>query len=436
MPEKKEIWNQITTSLESTLPRSEFVTWFSRTALKKLDPNLAIVEVPNKFIATWLQEHYVHQIQASFEKKLNIAPAIQFSYTFPSAVQETPAADRFQGRHPSFAHDLDPVRTFQNFVTGTTNQFAYTVAVEVARTTDVKYNPIYIFGRSGLGKTHLLSAIGNDLREQSPRANVPFLTMNRYTSEFTYALRNEKLVEFRENYDNLNMLLVDDVHLLSGRNKVQDEFMCTFNAFYESGRQIVLTATHSPTQIPNLNDQLASRLAWGLLAEIQDPDQETKIRIIKQKAKEQNTEFPDDVTFFLANTSADVSTLIKNLVRLISISSIYQQKIDISKAKSILEKRRSSHVRIEDIQRITAAYFNISISELLSSKKKRSISYPRQIAMFLSRKLTQLSFKEISEGFGRKDHSTVIYSVNRIEKDKDRVKEVRDDINKIRGLLS
>ncbi len=433
---KIKIWNQITTSLESTISKSEFDTWFSSTTLKKLDKELAVIEVPNKFIASWLRDNYIDKIHHSFKKSLNYLPEIRFIYSGSKPAEDTPKYKTKKKSRTSLNHQLNPILTFSNFITTKSNRFASSLASEVADSPAENYNPLYIFSKPSSGKTHLLNAIGNQVLENNPFAKVIYVSLDQLSSDFATASRNRKFRKFREDYRNSDILLVDDIHLLTGREKLQKELITIFNYYYESKKQIVVGGQIPPGQIRNLLPELRSRLEWGLLSELPAPDHKTRMKIIKKKAKEEKIPIPDDVAFFLANSTTDLKTLIKHLISLAAYTSLNQREINISFVKSIIKNKQSLKVDVNDVQKLTATHFNISIADLLSNKKTHKFSYPRHMAMYLSRELTGLSFKEIARAFGNKDHSTIIYAVKRIEKDKEQKKVVMDDLNKLQNLLS
>ncbi|MDY6845322.1 MAG: chromosomal replication initiator protein DnaA [Thermodesulfobacteriota bacterium] len=434
MPRKKEIWQRITTGLQSHLSKLEFNTWFSHTILTKIDQNIAVIEVPNKFVAKWLSENYLGQIRYLFKDELGFLPDIHFICSSQTNTQNTlESNERFQKSEAAFSPHLNPLWTFASFVTANSNIFACSSALEVAKKPAHHYNPLYIFSKLSLGKTHLLNAIGNLILCNNPSTKVMYVSADQFSSDFSLAKKNRKINEFRDNYRNLDLLLFDDIHLLGGRHKSQIELISLLNSFFKSKKQIVVAGKEPASRIHNLLSQLKSRLQWGLLSEIHVPDQETKVRIIRQLAKQKNLNIPDDVTFFLANTANEVKTLIQYLVSLETHASLYHRGIDISTAKSIIRNRH--RISLQGIQKLTAEYFNIALSDLLSSNRKQTFCYPRQMAMYLSRRLTDLSLKEIGQGFGNKDHSTVIYAVKRIEKDKYQKKGVRDDINKLHNFL-
>ena len=436
MLKKNDIWEQITIILQSDLSQSEAKSLFSHTALRKLDKASAVIEVPNKFIATWLLDNHIDKIKESFRTILDFLPDISFTYPSKSSVQHTPTHPSPKEPMGKLTHGLDPFYSFDTFVPATCNRFAYSSALDVARKPATQYNPFCIFSKLSLGKTHLLHAIGNHLLRRDQQSKIRCLSADQFTSEFSLAAKRRDLIQFRDLYSSLDLLLLDDVHLLAGRKRSQEELVSLFNSLYESRKQIVFTAKTPPSQIHNLLPRLSSRLEWGVLSEIYVYPVETKIKIVKKKAERQNLTIPDDVTFFLANATDDLKKLHHYLISLQTHASLYQHPIDMSTAKSVTKNKHIYKTGVADIQRATAQHFNISFIDLVSNKKNRRFSYPRQIAMYLTRNLTDLSFKQIGKAFGNKDHSTVIYSVKRIHNDKDLKKPVLDDIFTIQSFLS
>lgn len=435
MSKKKEIWEQITKSLESQLSKSELNTWFSQATLRKSNPDLAIIAVPNKFIANWLREKYYVQIKNAFEAILSRSPELHFIYDHPSDTVESPDGEPSLKEEVYPEHQLDPAMTFDRLHMGECNRFACSSALEVAKGPAEQYNPFYIFSDLSLGKTHLLNAIGNHVLRKNPYSQVRYLSSNTFTSDFTYSIKNKNLQVFRERYCGLDLLLLDDVQLLGNRKRTQEEFLFVFDALYGARKQIVISGDSPPNQLTRMNSRLKSRLGSGLISEIEVPDQSTKIHIIRKKAKEDGIPIPDDVIFFLAKSNRDIKGLIKNIVRIETYASLNRGDINISRVKSLIKDDRRKEAGMDDVKSITAGYFNISLSELISNKKQRVYSYPRQVAMYLCRKYTDSSFKQIGDAFGNKDHSTVIYAVNRIEKYKVRKEEIREDLNKLEDLL-
>jgi len=436
MPKKKDIWTQITKSLQSSLKKSEFKTWFSQTTLKKLDNKSANIGVPNKFVANWIHDNYFIEIRKSFEKILKKSLHIHFSYDPPSIRQGSSEPQKIKKIEQYQGHNLNPSMTFDRFITGDCNKFACSSAIEVANRPAHHYNPLYLFCNSGLGKTHLLHAIGNHVLTKNPFSRIKYLSSDTFTSDFIYSMKNKNTQKLRQKYSNLDLLLFDDVQLLNNREKTQEEFLFIFDSLFGEKKQIVVTSNRPPDKLMRTNPQLKSRLGWGLLTEIQWPDHKTKIDIIKRKAFEDNINIPDDVGFFLASSNSDIKTLIKNIVRIEAYASLNNGDINISAVKSLIKDIHKPDIGMEDIKAMTAGYFHISVSDLISNKKKRVYSYPRQMAMYLARKFTNASFKEIGDSFGPKDHSTVIYAIRRIERFKDQKKGIMDDLKKIENLLT
>jgi chromosomal replication initiator protein len=435
MRKKKDIWGQVVTNLQSLLPKSEFNTWFSSVSLVKCDPGLAVISVPNKFVANWLSDNYLTQIKKSFKAVVDDSPNIQFSCDQQS--QKGDVASLLATAPPSlFKHRLNPTLTFEHFIVGEYNRFAHSSALGVAEKGNNQYNPLYIYSPPGLGKTHLLHAIGNYSTKKDPHAKIRYLSSDTFSSHFIYAIKNDKMDEFRTEYRELDLLLLDDIHLLANREKTQEEFLSIFNFLHGSDKQLAITGNSAPNKLRSFSPQLRSRLGSGLLADIRPPDQESKIEIIVNKAKNDDILIPEDVVFFIANSNNDVKNLLNNVVKLETYASLDSASINLSLAKTLMRGREKGKIDLEDIKTTTAVYFNILLSDLVSNKKKRIYSYPRQLAMYLARKHTLLSLNEIGSHFGHKDHSTIIYAIKRIEKNRERNKTIIDDVKKIENLLA
>lgn len=435
MSKKKDAWNKIRESLESKLPKSEFETWFSQAALKEFNSDLAVIGVPNKFVANWLREKYLIEIKKSFKSILDQTPEIHFTDDYGLTPRKPFDSPLKKQPDLYLRNNLNPSMNFNRFIISDCNKFACSSALEVSNRPADQYNPLYIFSEESLGKTHLLNAIGNRVLDKNPRAHIKYLSSDSFTSDFVYSINNKKLHEFREKYCSLDFLLLDDVQHLTNRVKTQEEFLFIFNSLYSAKKQIVITADLPPNQLKSFNSQLKSRLGWGLLTELQPPDQNTKTEMIKKKAKEDNIDIPDDVIFFLAKINKDFKSLIENVVRIASYASLNHGDINISMVKSLIKSNQKAEISINDIKSVTSGYFNISLSEIASNRKQRIYSYPRQISMYLSRKYTNLSLGEIGHCFGHKDHSTVIYAVRRIKNLREKDKQVKEDINVIENLL-
>jgi len=394
------------------------------------------VEVPNKFVANWLSDKYLTEIKKAFKKILKESPEIHFIYGHQLTEKEPSKSQQIHQSDPYQNHHLNPAMTFNRFIIGENNRFAYSSALEVAKRHADHYNPLYIFSTSSVGKTHLLHAIGNYILSKDPFFRLKYISSERLILDFNLSQKSKKSHEFREKCRNIDILLLDDIQLLASKKRIQEEFLSIFNSLYGSNKQIVVTGDKPPNRLNNMGSQLKSRLESGLLTEIQGVDQKTKIHIIKKRLKEENFNIPDDIILFLSKYSNSIKALIKNLVRIQTYFSLNNGDINISTVKSLIKNKDHREIGVEDIKSITADYFNISLSEIISQKKQRVFSYPRQLAMFLCRKHTDLSFKEIGYSFGRKDHSTVIYSVRRVEKLRIKRKDILDDLNRLESLFS
>ncbi len=431
---KNNIWDQIIADLESSISKSEIKTWFSATVLIELNKDLAIIQVPNKFVSTWLKNNYTDQIKKTLKDKLNYFSEIHFIYNGSKPNKDT-IINKNKSRG-SFFNQLNPLFTFDNFVTETCNHFAFSSALEVSNNLGKKYNPLYIFSNPSSGKTHLMNAIGNQAVSNNQFVRVIYISLDHLTSKFSLAAKNHKLKNFREYYNSGDLFLIDNIHLISGQNKLQKEFLSIFNHYYESKKQIVTVGKLPPGKIQNLMPELRSRFEWGLLSELQNPDNRTRMKIIKKTAKQNNLNIPDDAVFFLSNATDDLKTLTKYMINLEAYASLNKKEINISTVKLIIKNKHSHTINVTDIQKLTADHFNIFLTDLLSDKKTHTFSYPRHVAMYLCRELTSLSLKEIAKKFGKKDHSTIIYAVKRIKKEKEQKGPVTDDLNNLVNILS
>ncbi len=432
---KKEIWDQIIGALETNLTKGELRTWFSRVSLKKLNSDAVVINVPNKFIASWLSDRYLTHLKKSFKQVTKTSPSIHFTFERSKTGEEI---NSFPAKSPSennLKRRLNPSMTFGAFLTADCNRFAFSSARAVANLTKDQYPLLYIHSEPGLGKTHLLHAIGNQRLEKDPSCRLRYVSSDAFSSDFTYSINNDKVADFRHEYSELDLLLFDDIHSLGHREKTQEEFLFVFNSLYGAKKQLVITGDNPPHKIMNTSPELTSRLGWGLITDIQSPGQDIKMEVIRKRAFESQMDIPDDVVFFLANSSSDFKTLVRNLIEIETHASLTQGKITISAVKTLLRGKDGAQIGLDDIMTTTAGYFNISLSDLVSDKKKRQYAYPRQLAMYLARSHTELSFKEIGDSFGKKDHSTVIHAFRRIGKLRGDEKEIEEDLRRIEDLL-
>jgi chromosomal replication initiator protein len=437
MPEKEEIWNRITESLGSRLEKSEHSLWFTRARIRALNGQQVVIEVPNRFFERWLEEKYLAPIREALDEALHFRPEVRFVHPDSPAEDDAAQLDRSKPVSTPMPTGLDRTLTFETFVVGKYNRFSYLSALEAAGGRSASYNPLYLFGKGSNGKSHLLHAIAYQRLETNPLSKVKYVSVETLSLEFFHSLREKALDGFRRLHGELDLFLIDDVHLLGGKHKLQEELVGVFDALYERGKWMALAGKRSPNLIQTLIDPLRSRFQWGILTEIGVPDQETKLKVIQQKASRQGLDLADDVVLFLANGTDNLKALHQSIIRLSGYSSLSGQRIDIFTAKAILKGRRSQRPDAEEIQRVTARYFDITVQDLISGEKSRRICYPRQVAMYLCRELTGLSYKDIGESFGSKNHSTVIYGTRRIRAERDKKGEsVLKDLNRLYALLA
>lgn len=432
--------NTILGKIRDRIDHQEYLRWFKPVELS-LDTaeKLLLVKVPNIFFKTWITEHYLAEITniAAQAEGGPFAVAIGLGDGPPPPERPAPPPEPMELAEPAPPErpgsGLNDKYTFSNFIVGNSNQLAHAASQAVASRTAV-YNPLFIYGGSGLGKTHLLNAIGNYMLAQNPRLNVVYLSSEKFTNEFIDALRTDSIGQFHRRYRNTDALLIDDIHFLGGRERTQEEFFFTFNTLYEADKQIVISSDKIPKHIPDLEDRLRSRFEGGLFADIVPPDQETKVAILEKKAEEENISLDTEVAFYLASHhESNIRVLEGYLSRLGAYSALYKRPITMEMAQELLDQLIESDKRqisIDQILKVAGSYFNVKVSDLKSSKKQQAIAMPRQVAMSLARKLTSLSTIEIGQHIGGRDHSTVIHACkkvkNRMKDDKDFARNLYD----------
>jgi chromosomal replication initiator protein len=437
----KEIWNKVMSDVGEKISQKAYDIWLKPLKLVSLTDNQVELEVPNKFFKDWISENYQNLIRDSLLHLTNQQYTILFlvKETAEEKMERPKGTERIPisrpVRHTIKENGLNPNYTFDAYVVGSCNQFAHAAALAVANLPAKNYNPLFIYGGVGLGKTHLINSIGNQILDNDPSANICYITSEKFTNELINCLRYEKMTDFRNKYRNKDVLLLDDVQFLGGKERTQEEFFHTFNSLYESHRQIIITSDKLPKEIPGLEERLRSRIGWGLIADIQPPDIETKVAILCKKAELFNISLSNEVGLFMAShLGTNVRELEGALTRLRAYSSLTGSEITAAMAKETLKDMlndRQKMISIDNIQKNVASFYNVSVSDLKSPKKLKIYAFPRQIAMFLCRTMTKSSFPEIGEKFGGKDHSTVIYAVRQIEK---RLNEDRDLKNTVETL--
>ncbi len=446
--DSESLWKECLTGLSRHVSTQHYSTWFRPIKVSSGEPGKTLeLKVPNRFFLEWIKEHYLPLIQEVLRR--NTGKDFKILWVLDEEVDENikkapkKSAQREKTTKKSKAAPLpglNPKYTFGNFIIGKDNQFAHAACSAVAKGRSSKYNPLFIYGGVGLGKTHLLQAIGNRIYKDNPAVRVCYYTSERFMNNFINYISRQKMTEFRSKFRNVDILLIDDIQFWAGKERTQEEFFHTFNALHEKNKQIVVTSDSFPKDITGLEERLRSRFEWGLVADIQPPDIETKIAIIRKKAKDEGLVLPDDVAEWLASVSgSNIRELEGFLNRVIAVSSLTDQEItlDMSKIalKNLLRDNEERFLSIDEIQKAVSLFYNIKPADLKSKSRHRAITLPRQIAMFLSRKYGHFSFPEIGSAFGGKDHSTAIHAVKKIEAlSKDKA-EVRNSIRKLKKTL-
>lgn len=419
-----DIWEISLSEIETVITRQSFDNWFRTTRLYSLKENFMEIGVPSVFLGNWLRDHFMDVIRNTVKKVAGKEIDIEFVVCDDlkeSATESSPAVSLKKKKDEK----LNPKYTFDSFVIGPSNQFAHAATRAVADAPGSGYNPLFIYSGVGLGKTHLLNAIGNYIMATRPSSRILYVSSEQFTNEVIQAILNNKTTELRNKYrNNIDVLLMDDIQFIAGKDRTVEEFFYTFNTLYEARKQIVITSDRFPKDIQHIDERLRSRFEWGLLADIQPPDIETRIAILKKKAAGEfpHVNFPDDVAMFLAeNIKTNVRELEGALIRLGAFSSLTGQELSYELAKRIFKdiiREREEKITVDKIQKIITTHFNIKMVDLKSKKRTKTLVVPRQIAMFLCRELLKMSFPEIGRLFGGKDHSTVIYACNLVEKQK------------------
>jgi chromosomal replication initiator protein len=420
------IWDQVLARIETKVNRHSFYTWFKPTSLVTDGGNALTVRVPSPLFKDWLTKHYsvvlsealaeVHRPDASL---VFVAEGVPVAPPPGEAEPPTPEVVGDGDRAERAAGGLNPRYTFDAFIVGPSNQFAHAACRAVAEAPSRSYNPLFIYGGVGLGKTHLMHAIGQYVLQHDPSQRLTYISSERFMNEMINALRYDRILDFRERYRSVDILLVDDIQFVSGKEGTQTEFFHTFNALYDAQKQIVLSSDRPPHEIPALEERLRSRFEWGLIADIQPPDIETRVAILKRKAEAEDVPLPDSVAMYIAGRiKSNIRELEGSLIRLIAYASLTGREITLELTQEVLKNvldQDSKAVTIETIQRFVSGYYQLKIGDLKSRNNSKSVAMPRQVAMYLCKTLTHCSLPEIGRSFGGKHHSTVIHSLRKVE---------------------
>ena len=415
------IWESILGKLETKVNPESFKTWLRPTALARDDGERIYVSVPSELFANWLNKNYMPLIQESAKTLDREGAEISFLFDKKAATFRSP---RVPDATASVTTPLNLKYTFQTFVVSSSNELAQAAALRVAEQPALTYNPLYIYGGVGLGKTHLMHAIGNHLRANRPELRQRYISSETFMNELITSIRYEKTLDFRDRYRGIDLLLIDDIQFLAGKERTQEEFFHTFNALYEAQRQIVITSDCPPRGIPTIAERLRSRFEWGLIADIQPPDLETKVAILNKKAEADGVKLPQEVALFIASRiKSNIRELEGSLIRLLAYASLAGRELDLALAKDVLKDilvDDGKMISIESIQKHISNYYHLKIHEIKSKSNSMQIAFPRQVAMYLCKALTDSSLPEIGKRFGGKHHSTVIHAIKKIDEKRGR----------------
>jgi chromosomal replication initiator protein len=410
------LWDRLLTAVETNGPGTALDSWLRTCHLVALDGDHLRIRAPNKHTRDWLLQNHADSLESAARQVLGGNPRLSFEVDrdvglpVPRAVRDAP---------PVLSTGLASRYTFDTFVVGNSNQFAQAACQAVAELPSKAYNPLFIYGGVGLGKTHLLHAVGHQFARLNPALRLLYLSTERFTNELINAIRYDRTAEFRAKYRTIDLLLIDDIHFISGKERTQEEFFHTFNDLYETHRQIVLSSDSPPKEIPDIEERLRSRFEWGLIADIQPPDFETRVAILKKKAELERVRLPDETAYLIARRiKANIREIEGSLTRMIAFCSLSGRAMSVDVAEEVLGDLWSEEekiITIEHIQRRTADFFSITLSDMRAKNRTKAIAFPRQIAMYLARQLTHASLAEIGRAFGGKDHTTVLHAVEKVQ---------------------
>lgn len=434
--EESPVWSKALDIIKKELANDQtFNIWFSPIRFISVSNNSLILEVPNKFFKGWLLDRYMNVLNSGVQKASGRDLKVDFVLGEPGdeevlVKEKTPEARKDakpfwpfsrQGQDPAKEIGLSPKYTFDSFVVGPSNRFAHAASLAVSESPAKAYNPFFIYGGVGLGKTHLMHAIGQHALQKAPKAKILYISSEEFTNQLIGSIQNRSTQKFREKYRNVDVLLIDDIQFIAGKESTQEEFFHTFNALYDAHKQIVVTSDRPPKEIQALEERLVSRFEWGLVTDIQPPDFETRIAILKKKSEKDTIALPEDLFYFLGEKiKTNIRELEGALIRVVAYAKLINKEISVDLAKEVLKDmiiEGEKKITIDLIQKKVSEYFDIKLSDMKAKKRSKAIAYPRQIAMYLARQLTDCSLPEIGDQFGGRDHATVIHACEKIEND-------------------
>lgn len=445
-----ELWDNALDRLRGQVDERTFDSWLAWTRFGSYENGHLIVFVPNNFTGAWINDRYSEVISSTVTSIADDFKQVSFvsdealqeeMISKVSAGQPSPVPESLPEPEAPIALPLNSKYTFEEFVVGPSNRFAHAAAKAVCETPARAYNPLFIYGGAGLGKTHLMQAIGHEIMQQTNnKLKVLYITSEEFTNELISSIQQRSQLAFRGKYRTMDVLLIDDIHFIAGKDATQEEFFHTFNTLHDAYKQIVLSSDRPPKDIPTLEERLVSRFEWGLVTDIQPPDIETRIAILKKKSEMTNLDCPSDVLFFIANlVKANIRELEGTFNRVLGYTRAHNCSLTVETAKlalkDILENSASKQITIDSIQKATASHFNIRLTDMISPKRSKMIALSRQVAMYISRELTQASLIDIGDAFGGRDHSTVLYACKKVNDMVKRATDLDNDVNSIIAQL-
>lgn len=438
-----DVWDRTLQKVEKELSGHVFERWLKPIRPIEISSGVLSLGVPDDFFKNWVIDHYGGLIYAAAREASEDAH-LQVVFSVVDFVRETPPAAALSElprrespapAGPAPAQDLNPRYTFESFVVGPSNRFAHAASMAVAESPAKAYNPLFIYGPVGLGKTHLMQAIGQEILRRNPSTKILYITSEKFTNQLINAIKTGTTLKFREKYRSVDCLLIDDIHFIAGKEATMEEFFHTFNALYDAHKQIVVSSDKSPKEIQNMEERLISRFEWGLVTDIQAPDFETRTAILRKKAERENLYIPDPVTSFIADKiKSNIRELEGALIRVVAYSKLVGKEIDEAVAFEVLKDlivENQKKITVDLIQRRVAEYFDVRPSEMVAKRRSRNIVYPRHLAMYFSRELTGLSFPEIGDQFGGRDHTTVLHAYEKIKRDIKKDQKTKSLVDKL-----
>ena len=413
------LWARLLESVSHKVPPAAFDSWLRPCRLLAVEGDHLRIGAPNPFSRDWLTQHHLDALQHAAQEVVGGHPRVTIVVDETAAAESAPAPTPTRAGGTGTAEGLNPRYTFDAFVVGSSNQFAQAACQAVAELPSRAYNPLFIYGGVGLGKTHLLHAVGHQSVRLFPGMAVVYISSERFTNELINAIRYDRTAEFRARYRTIDLLLIDDIQFISGKERTQEEFFHTFNDLYESRKQIIVSSDCSPKEIPEIEERLRSRFEWGLIADIQPPDFETRVAILKKKAALERVRLTDDVAYLIASRiKSNIRELEGSLTRMIAFCALTGREMTVDLAQEVLGElwgEEEKLITIDQIQRKVCDFFGIRLSDLKAKNRTKAIAFPRQIAMYLARQLTHASLSEVGRAFGGKDHTTVLHAVDKVQ---------------------